>query len=150
MAHPPGSPSRDSFALNRLVPCRLCGGPARLCRFCLQYETLSPDWCCVDFVAHPVVVSGGILILLALSLSPYILALGGLALVLTGGSLIPGPIRGILPGPLQQVSGNYMVTFLIRHYFSARGSKLPQAGHPGPCLERKARQALSFPYLCSR
>ncbi len=63
-----------------------------------------PDCCCADFVAHPVVVSGGILILLALSLSPYILALGGVALVLTGGSLIPGPIRGILPAPLQQVS----------------------------------------------
>lgn len=56
------------------------------------------------FVAHPVVVSGGILILLALSLSPYILALGGVALVLTGGSLIPGPIRGILPAPLQQAT----------------------------------------------
>ena len=69
-----------------------------------------PDRCSADFVAHPVVVSGGILILLALSLSPYILALGGLALVLTGGSLIPGPIRGILPGPLQQVSSECMVT----------------------------------------
>ena len=56
-----------------------------------------------------------------------VLAFGAVYLALI---LIPGPIRGVLPAPLQQVGGTYSISHI---------KGLAQAGLVKPCLECRAR-----------
>ena len=54
-------------------------------------------------ISHPVITSGAILVVLAVTLSPYILLVAGAALLLGGSTILPGAIRGLVPKPVQEV-----------------------------------------------
>lgn len=55
-----------------------------------------------DIAANPTIVSVAVVAALALTLSPYVLVLGGLFLVFSAVSL-PGPLKKLLPAPVVEV-----------------------------------------------
>ena len=59
--------------------------------------------CAADITANPAITSVAILGVLALALSPYVLIIGGIALVFSAASL-PGPLKKLLPAPVVEVT----------------------------------------------
>ena len=59
--------------------------------------------CLAVVAAHPVIVSVGVLGVLAITLSPYLLVLGFAVALFAGIPYVPGPIRPFVPKPILQV-----------------------------------------------
>ncbi|KAK9813532.1 hypothetical protein WJX73_005335 [Symbiochloris irregularis] len=66
-------------------------------------QTLAVTTTTYGFIStHPVVISAGVLVFLAVTLSPYLLVLGFAAALFSGIPYVPGPLRPLIPAPLLQ------------------------------------------------